>query len=110
MMDWAVDIVGWAFILIGCFFAIVGALGLLRLPDVYTRVHSAGVVDTVAAAFMLIGFSFYAGFSLVTVKLLLILAFIFFTSPTATNALANAMYSQGIKPALVDEEESPSKP
>jgi multicomponent Na+:H+ antiporter subunit G len=109
-MDIVIDVFGWVFILIGCFFAIVGALGLLRLPDVYTRIHSAGVVDTVAAAFLLIGFSFYAGLSLVTVKLVLILVFIFFTSPTATNALANAMYSQGIKPALVDEEDSPSKP
>ncbi len=109
-MELAIDIFGWLFILTGCFFAIVGALGLLRLPDVYTRIHSAGVVDTVASFFLLVGFSFYAGFSLVTVKLLLILVFIFFTSPTATNALANAMYSQGIKPALVDEEDSPSKP
>lgn len=109
-MELVIDIFGWAFILTGCFFAVVGALGLLRLPDVYTRIHSAGVVDTVAAFFLLIGFSFYAGFSLVTVKLVLILAFIFFTSPTATNALANAMYSQGIKPALVDEEDTPSKP
>lgn len=109
-MELVIDIFGWLFILTGCFFAIVGALGLLRLPDVYTRIHSAGVVDTVAAFFMLVGFSFYAGFSLVTVKLLLILVFIFFTSPTATNALANAMHSQGIRPAAVDEEDAPSKP
>jgi len=80
MMELIIDIFGWLFILTGCFFAIIGALGLLRLPDVYTRIHSAGVVDTVAAFFMLVGFSFYAGFTLVTVKLLLILVFIGFSA------------------------------
>jgi multicomponent Na+:H+ antiporter subunit G len=107
-MTLARDILGWALILSGCFFLVVGALGLIRLPDVYTRIHSAGVIDTVGAAFILVGLALYGGLTLVTLKLLLILVFIFLTSPTATNALANAMYSDGVKPIAADEREDSS--
>ena len=99
------DILGWALVLGGCFFTVVGAFGLIRLPDVYTRIHSAGIVDTAGAGLLLIGLTLYGGFTIVTIKLLLILAFIFFTSPTACNALANAMYSAGVKPLLAKEDE-----
>ena len=99
------DILAWSLVLGGCFFAVVGAFGLVRLPDVYTRIHSAGIVDTAGAGLLLIGLTLYGGFTIVTVKLLLILAFIFFTSPTACNALANAMYSAGIKPVLAKDNE-----
>jgi multicomponent Na+:H+ antiporter subunit G len=108
------DIAGWVLVLGGCFFTVVGAFGLVRLPDVYTRVHSAGLVDTVGAGFLLIGLTLYGGFTIVTIKLLLILAFIFFTSPTSTNAFANSVYSCGIKPLLADpedgKEDAPSNP
>lgn len=104
------DIIGWALLLGGCFFLIVGAVGLIRLPDVYARIHSAGIIDTVGAAFVLVGLAVYGGFTIVTLKLLLIIIFLFLTSPTATNALANAMFSDGVKPMLSDEvEESSSK-
>lgn len=98
------DILAWAFILTGCVFTVAGAIGLVRLPDVYTRVHSTGAVDTLGAAFLLVGMMLYGGFTLVTVKLLLIIAFIFFTSPTSSNAFANAMYSSGLKPMLADDD------
>lgn len=108
------DIVAWVLVLGGCFFTIAGAIGLVRLPDVYTRVHSAGLVDTVGAGLLLFGLTLYGGFTIVTIKLLLILAFIFFTSPTSSNAFANAVYSAGIKPLLakpkVEREDAPSKP
>ena len=107
-MMMARDIAGWALVLGGCFFVIVGAIGLIRLPDVYARIHSASVIDTVGAAFFLLGLSVYGGFTLVTLKLLLILGFVFLTSPTATNALANAMFTDGVKPLLADEGEDSS--
>jgi len=113
-MELVRDILAWVLILGGCFFTIVGAIGLVRLPDVYTRVHSAGLVDTVGAGLILLGLTLYGGFTIVTIKLLLILAFIFFTSPTSSNAFANAVYSAGIKPLLAkpdaEEEDEPSKP
>jgi multicomponent Na+:H+ antiporter subunit G len=102
MMALLRDIAAWALVLGGCFFTVVGAFGLVRLPDVYTRVHSAGLVDTVGAGLLLIGLTLYGGFTIVTIKLLLILVFIFFTSPASTNAFANSVYSAGIKPILAD--------
>ena len=104
-MEMLRDALGWALVLGGCFFVVVGAFGLVRLPDVYTRVHSAGIVDTAGAGLLLIGLTLYGGFTIVTVKLLLILAFIFFTSPASCNALAYAMYSAGIKPLLAKDDE-----
>ena len=109
-MELARDIVAAIFILGGCFFTVVAAIGLVRLPDVYARVHSAGIADTVGVALFFVGLSLHAGFTLVTVKLMLILAFLFFTSPTSTNALANAVYSKGIDPVTDDEEKESSKP
>jgi multicomponent Na+:H+ antiporter subunit G len=113
-MDLLRDVVAWVLVLGGCFFIIVGAFGLVRLPDVYARVHSAGLVDTVGAGLLLVGLTLYGGFTIVTIKLLLIVAFIFFTSPTSSNAFANAVYSAGIKPLLTkdetEKEGSPSKP
>lgn len=108
-MELVRDIAAWPLILGGSFFVVVAAVGLVRLPDVYTRVHSAGIGDTVGAGLMALGLMLYGGATLVTVKLLLILAFIFFTSPTATNALANAVFSRGIKPILAEQEDPTSK-
>lgn len=108
------DLVAWVLVLGGCFFIIVSAFGLVRLPDVYARVHSVGLADTVGAALLLGGLTLYGGFTIVTIKLLLILAFLFFTSPTSSNAFANAVYSAKIKPLLAKDEtgkeDSSSKP
>ncbi len=98
------DIVSWALLLAGGFFVIVGALGLVRLPDFYTRLHAAGITDTLGAELILIGMMVQAGFSLITVKLILISAFLFFTSPTSTHAIANAAYVAGAKPKVIDPE------
>lgn len=88
----------WTFILIGAVFLIIGGIGLIRLPDVYTRMHAAGITDTMGAGMLILGLMVQAGFSLVTVKLLLILAFMFFTSPTATHAVAKAAHSSNLEP------------
>lgn len=93
-----VDIISWILIGIGAFFILVGGIGLIRMPDVFTRMHPAGVIDTAGAWFLLVGFMFQAGASLVTLKLILILAFLFFTSPTATHALAHAARLDGVVP------------
>lgn len=97
-MEIAIDILSWAFILAGVFFVFTGTLGMLRLPDFYTRLHAAGITDTMGTELLLIGMMLQAGWSLVTVKLLMISLFIFFTSPTATHALANAANSVGLRP------------
>lgn len=87
-----------AFIIIGLFFMVVGAVGLVRLPDFYTRAHASGKCDTLGEGMMLIGFMLYEGFSLIAVKLLLLVVFIFISSPTAVHALVNAAHARGVVP------------
>ncbi|MFN4089651.1 MAG: monovalent cation/H(+) antiporter subunit G [Alphaproteobacteria bacterium] len=93
-----VDLISWACILAGVGLLLAGAIGILRMPDFYTRCHAAGVTDTGATLLIILGLVFQAGFSFVSVKLLLILVFLFFTSPTATHALAHAAYTGGMRP------------
>ena len=76
----------------------MGALGLLRFPDFYSRLHAAGITDTLGAWLLIAGMMFQAGFSQVTIKLALIAIFLFFTSPTSTHALARAALHAGVKP------------
>ncbi|HIO39876.1 MAG TPA: monovalent cation/H(+) antiporter subunit G [Rhodospirillales bacterium] len=100
------DILSWFFILAGSGFLVIGGVGLLRLPDVFTRMHAAGMVDTLALTLLIIGMAVQSGLSLVTVKLFLILLFMFFASPTSTHALAKASLDGGVKPK-VDEDQRP---
>ena len=60
----------------GSVFILIGALGLVRLPDFYTRMHAAGVTDTLGAELLLLGMMLQAGLSLVTLKLVLISLFL----------------------------------
>ncbi len=92
------DIVSWISILAGIGFLLVGGIGLLRMPDFYTRCHAAGVTDTGATILILFGLMVQAGWSLVAVKLLLVFGFLFFTSPTSTHAVAHAAYGSGLRP------------
>lgn len=105
------DIISWCFLLAGGAFLLVGGLGLIRLPDFYSRLHAAGIIDTMGAELILFGMMVQAGFSLVTVKLLLIGVIIFITSPTATHAVANAALVAGLEPKLssYDDDEVPAK-
>jgi len=98
------DMAGGVLIAIGAFFYVVGALGIYRMPDVFTRMHAAGISDTMGAGLLLAGMMFLAGFSLVTVKLAIILGIILFTSPIATHALAQAVLHEGIVPMGVEDE------
>lgn len=103
-----VDLLSWLCLLAGGWFAMVGGLGLLRMPDFYTRMHAASVTDTLGAALLLFGLVLQAGFTLVAVKLVILGLFIFFTSPAATHALAKAAFARGLKPLLAQGDE-PSK-
>lgn len=99
-MSVAAEWLSWAFLGLGSFFCVVGGLGLVRMPDFYTRMHAASVTDTVGAGFLILGMMLFAGISLVTVKLAIIGFLIFFTSPTATHALARAGLHRGVAPKL----------
>jgi multicomponent Na+:H+ antiporter subunit G len=102
-MGVAVDIASWILLAGGAAFLFIAGIGILRLPDVYSRMHAAGIGDTLGAALIVGGLMVQSGFTLVTVKLLFILLFLFFTSPTATHALAKAALAGRVKPLLAKE-------
>jgi multicomponent Na+:H+ antiporter subunit G len=99
-MALAVDIISWALILLGSFFTLAGAIGLVRMPDLFTRMHAASVIDTAGIVFLFLGMSLQSGFSLVTLRLVFILALFFFASPVVTHALAQAALHEKIEPLL----------
>ena len=99
-MTFILSFLSWFLIITGSFLLIVGAIGLIRLPDVFARMHAAGIIDTMGIGSIMLGLMFQAGFTIVTVKLGLIVIFIMFTSPTATHALARASLHGGINPQL----------
>jgi multicomponent Na+:H+ antiporter subunit G len=106
----ALEIASWASILLGSFFTIVGAFGLLRMPEVFTRMHAASVTDTLGVAFLILGMSLQAGLGLVTLKLLFLLGLFFFTGPVVTHALAQACLHEGIKPLLAEDRRGKARP
>ncbi len=85
-------------LVIGAVFCLIGALGLLRLPGFYTRLHAAGMIDTTGAGFLVLGFMIKAGLSLITVKLMFLLLFLLIASPTATHALAKTAWRNHHEP------------
>jgi multicomponent Na+:H+ antiporter subunit G len=105
-----IDLLSWLALLGGVAFALIGSVGLLRMPDFYTRLHAAGITDTLGAGLILLGLALQAGWTLVSVKLLLILLFMWFTSPIATHALSRAaLLDPEDPPPLLHEEPPPSK-
>lgn len=89
-----------ALMISGIFFVLAGAVGVLRLPDFYTRMHAAGMTDTLGAEFIIFGLMVQSGFTQTSVKLFLIAFLLFLTSPTASHAVANAAHHAGLKPLL----------
>lgn len=100
-MDAALDIASWVCLVGGSLFALIGALGVIRFPDVYTRIHAASLIETLGAGLILLGLIFQAGLTLISVKLVLVFIFMFFTNPTTTHALARAVIHAGIKPYVL---------
>lgn len=108
-MSAALDILSWVFLVAGSAFCIIGGIGLIRMPDFYTRVHAASVTDTLGAGLMLLGLMIQAGLTLACAKLIMIGVLILFMSPTATHALTRAALVRGLEPVLADEGGGQSK-
>ena len=96
------SVIAGLFIFTGVFFIFVAAIGVVRFPDFYSRIHPAGKCDTMGQAMVFIGLIIFEGFTLVSVKMLIIIVFIFFVNPTATHALANSALIMGLKPWTKD--------
>lgn len=97
----AADLLSAGFVLAGGFFLVVGGIGLVRLPDLFTRLHAAGVGDTLGVGLFVLGFMVQAGFGTVAFKLVLVLLLLLLTGPVAAHALAKAALHGGVRPAAV---------
>jgi multicomponent Na+:H+ antiporter subunit G len=106
-MEAFLSVSSWGFLMAGGFLGISGAVGLLRFPDFFTRLHAVGVTDTLCASFIVLGLMLQSGWSLTLVKLLLILLILFITSPTSTHALAKAARHGHLEPLVYDQEGVP---
>ena len=102
-----VGVISWVAILGGSAFMIIGAVGALRFPDFWTRVHAVSVTDSAGMLLLTLGMCVQGGFTLVTVKLIIIGVFLFITGPTATHAVANAAMVSGFLPKGADEFRKP---
>jgi len=104
-----IEVLSWVMILTGSVFVIIGGIGLLRLPDFYTRIHAAGITDTLGAWLILVGLMLHEGFTLNSAKLAMLLFFLLATGPLASHALAKAAFLRGLDPLqgrnLVDRHE-----
>jgi len=102
-MEQVFDVLTTVFLVLGCALALTGAVGVLRMPDFYSRLHPAGKTDSLAQVLIMMGLLFQcfryptigAG---AAIRLVLITAFIFMTSPVATHAIARAAYLGGLRP------------
>ena len=107
-MTGLVDILSGLCIAAGIIALLVGALGLIRLPDLYSRTHAVGMMDTSGVGFIILGLIIHEGFTLISVKLALVGIFLFFTSPIATHAVAQVAHRSGLKPVIEDNPEDQS--
>jgi multicomponent Na+:H+ antiporter subunit G len=90
---------------VGIFFILVGALGFVRLPDVFCRLHVTGVLDTLGAPLVLLGAAVHLGATLVSLKLVLGIIFLALTSPLVGHLLARAALEAGHEPGVIDDAE-----
>jgi multicomponent Na+:H+ antiporter subunit G len=99
-MSLAVDTLSWLCLVGGGAFLLIGAAGMLRMPDFYTRLHPAGIIDTLGAGLILAGLTLQAGWGLIGAKLVLIFVLLMLTSPTACHATARAAMAAALRPKL----------
>lgn len=99
-MSWMLDLLSWIMLLGGCLVSIIGAIGMLRLPEFFSRMHAEGVAETLGVGLIMGGLLVQAGWSLVGFKLLAILFFLLITSPSSGHALARSAMTHGLLPVL----------
>jgi multicomponent Na+:H+ antiporter subunit G len=119
-MEVLFDILSWVCLLLGSIFAVIGGIGILRLPDFYSRLHGGVITDTLGAGLVMVGLmlqaakggllapSFEAGPWLLVAKLVMILFFLMVTSPTSCHALASAALANDLQPQLAEDTDEAS--
>lgn len=95
-------ILSWLFIIPGCFFLISSAFGILRFSDFFVKVHIASVGDSCAMPLILFGIAVQNGFTQFSLKITMLILFIFITSPASCHALAKSAIISNILPKNYD--------
>lgn len=101
VVDWLSGLL----LLAGGFFVVVAGIGVLRMPDLYTRIHAASVAETLGTILIILGLILMAGWSLASFKLFAIMIFLLFTGPVAAYAMANTAMLGGLKPEVKQEDQ-----
>jgi multicomponent Na+:H+ antiporter subunit G len=96
--------IGFILIFIGSIISVIGAFGLVRFPDIYSRSHAQTVVNVGGTCLILFGVFLESFLSFYSVKSILLILFIFLTSPVGTHAIAKAAYKSGVKPRVQEDE------
>ena len=86
------------FCLAGLFFLVVAAIGIIRLPDVFTRSHAVSLTDSLGAFLLLIGLAMYEGLNMNVLKILAVLALLYLQNPVIAHATLRAAVRAGLKP------------
>jgi|TARA_B100000470_G_scaffold195439_1_gene164455 multicomponent Na+:H+ antiporter subunit G len=86
------------FIVAGLFFMIVSAVGVIRLPDVFSRSHAVSLTDSLGAFLMLVGLAFHEGLGTNMLKILVVLALLYILNPVIAHATVRAALRSGLKP------------
>jgi len=105
-MAMLVDVLSGLFIALGVIALLIGSLGLVRLPDLFSRTHAVGMMDTAGVGFIILGLIVHEGLTLISFKLALVGIFLFFTSPISTHAVAQGAFRSGLRPVLHDPQDN----
>ncbi len=108
-MSLAFFIIGYIIILIGLFFMLVGSIGIIRLPDFFSRTHASSMVDTVGIGIVIIGIAVIQGLHYNSIKVLLAGLFLMLTNPVAAHALARAAFQAGQRPWTRNDKNTPTE-
>ena len=92
------DILSIIFIVAGLFFMIAAAIGVIRLPDVFSRSHAVSLTDSLGAFLMLIGIALHEGLGKNMMKILVVLALLYILNPGIAHATVRAALRSGLKP------------
>ena len=104
-MAMLVDLLSGLFITLGVIALLIGSLGLVRLPDLFSRTHAVGMMDTAGVGFIILGLIVHEGLTLISFKLALVGIFLFFTSPISTHAVVQGAFRGGLRPVTHDPQD-----
>lgn len=108
-MSQVLDIISYVLLVAGGLVSVVAGIGVLRLPDLFSRMHAASMLDTLGAACILGGLILQVGFTVVGFKLCMVFAFLAITTSTAAHALAKSALADGLVPHGVDPADLPGR-